>query len=259
MAYLLAPAHLPRLAHFASSNVLVAFDYDGTLAPIASTPGRARMRLRTRELLTTIALRYPCVVISGRSRDDLATKVGGVPIWHLSGNHGVEPWDPNPAHAAQVAEWTHRLERRLNKFPGVVIENKKYSVTIHYRQATQKQRVMKAIDETLGALRGARTVGGKQAVNLVPHGAADKGVALERARRMLVCDTAIYVGDDVTDEDAFTMAHPERVLSIRVGLRRRSKAQYYLKDQKEMDTLLEMLVAFRPLKHAVTRGLPHHG
>ena len=85
------------LAHFAGSNVLVALDYDGTLAPIVSTPGLARMRARTRRLLVAVAERYPCVVISGRSRDDVASRIETVPVWHVSGNHGLEPWGQDEA------------------------------------------------------------------------------------------------------------------------------------------------------------------
>ncbi|MGH2398946.1 MAG: trehalose-phosphatase, partial [bacterium] len=77
-----------------------------------------------------------------------------------------------------------------------------------------------------------------------PH----KGIALERTRQLLVCDSAIYVGDDETDEDAFGAAGPERLLSIRVGATRMSSARYYLKTQHEIDSLLSVLVRLRPTR-----------
>src|SRR5581483_12084952 len=79
MRHILAERHQPTLAGFASSNVLLGFDYDGTLAPIVADPAAARMRPSTRRLLASVARRYPSVVISGRARRDLVRRVGAVP------------------------------------------------------------------------------------------------------------------------------------------------------------------------------------
>ena len=72
---ILTPRNLHTLASFAASNVLLAFDYDGTLAPIAATPSAARMRAETRRRLARISERYPCVVISGRTLEDLEKRL----------------------------------------------------------------------------------------------------------------------------------------------------------------------------------------
>jgi trehalose 6-phosphate phosphatase len=249
MPYILSKRHATVLAHFASSNVLVAFDYDGTLAPIASSPRAARMRTRTRRLLSSVARRYPCVVISGRSRADVSRRVDALPIWHVSGNHGLEPWGQDAAYVACVRAAVRRLHQRLRHMRGVIIEDKTYSVAVHYRLARQKKRTLAAIRAAIRGLRGLRAVGGTQAVNLIPRGAPNKGVALERARRLLVCDTAIYVGDDDTDEDAFKAARPDRLLAIRIGANGRSGARYRLKHQRDIDAFLGALLALRPLRH----------
>ena len=89
-------------------------------------------------------------------------------------------------------------------------------------------------------------IGGTEAFNLVPRGAPHKGEALERARRLLACDKAIYVGDDETDEDAFAAARSDRLLSVRIGNVRRSRATYRLKDQRQIDRFLRTLLALRP-------------
>jgi trehalose 6-phosphate phosphatase len=248
---ILAKRHAHVLAQFAASNVLIALDYDGTLAPIVATPRLARMRARTRQLLVAVAQRYPCIVISGRSRDDVSSRIDSVPVWHVSGNHGLEPWGEDAAYAPLVRSWVRRLRRELAPLAGVVIEDKTYSVTVHYRQARNKQRIKRTVAAAVRALRGARIIGGNEAVNLVPRGAPDKGEALERARRLLVCDTAIYVGDDETDEDAFGAARPERLLAIRIGNARRSRARYRLRDQRQIDQLLQALLALRPVRHSV--------
>src|SRR3972149_3717809 len=113
MAHILARRHLPTLARFAASKVMIGLDYDGTLAPIVSRPARARMRRTTRRLLRAGALRSPCVVISGRGRADVARRIGTLPVWNVSGNYGMEPWGQEPAYVAQVRDWVRRLQARL--------------------------------------------------------------------------------------------------------------------------------------------------
>jgi trehalose 6-phosphate phosphatase len=248
---ILSKRHASVLAYFAASNVLVALDYDGTLAPIVAIPTAARMRERTRQLLIAVAERYPCVVISGRSRDDVSRRIDPVPVWHVSGNHGAEPWGQDASYAARVRQWVLRLQRELAPYEGVVVEDKMYSVAVHYRGAKHKRRAKRAVAEAVRSLRGVRAMGGREAMNLVPRGAPHKGVALERARRLLACDTAIYVGDDETDEDAFAAARPDRLLAIRVGNDPRSRARYRLDDQREVDRFLQALLALRPLRRAV--------
>jgi trehalose 6-phosphate phosphatase len=250
---ILARRHLAALAGFAASNVLIAFDFDGTLAPIAPTPSAARMRPATRRLLARIARSYPCVVISGRPLDELTHLLRGVPVWHVIGDHGFEGANGAGARAgAHVRTWADQLRQRLASYRGLVIEQKKNSVTVHYRQVRDKRTVIDAIAEAVRDLQGARPVGGAAAVNLLPYGGPHKGVALQQARRAFACDTAIYVGDDDTDEDAFASAGADRLLAIRVGATRPSAAKYRLRTQRDIDALLRRLLELRtrPPDHA---------
>jgi trehalose 6-phosphate phosphatase len=233
---------LATLQGFALSNVLLAFDYDGTLAPIAATPGAARMRAETRHLLQRVASCYPCVVISGRALDDVTRRLAGVPVWYVFGNHGLEPAGGRPS---LVSSWRAILEDSLPDTEGLVIEDKGHSITIHYRDVHDKAEAMTAIQAAIAALPGARALPGVEAISLLPGGARHKGIALQEARRRFSCDTAMYVGDDGTDEDAFASAGPEQLLSIRVGRGGRSKARYCLERQQDIDTLLRVLVATR--------------
>jgi trehalose 6-phosphate phosphatase len=82
-------------------------------------------------------------------------------------------------------------------------------------------------------------------VNVLPKGAPTKGTALERARRLLACDFALYVGDDETDEDVFGIHSADRLLSVRVGGAAGSRATFCLKHQGEIDQLLRRLIALR--------------
>lgn len=245
MRYLLAKRNLPVLEHFVASNVLVAFDFDGTLAPIVRDPAAARMRRSTRRLLERVAFRYPSVVISGRARQDLAKRVRSLSIVHLAGNHGLEPWGQDDEYRALVREWRQRLAPRLAGISGVVVEDKTYSLTVHYRNARRPCQAFAAVRRALRTLRGVRSLGGHRAVSLVPRGAPTKGVALERARELFACDSAIYVGDDQTDEEVFRVKADGRLLGIRVGMRARSGAPYGLRNQGEIDVLLRTLLALR--------------
>jgi trehalose 6-phosphate phosphatase len=251
--HILDDAHRPTLAAFALSNVLLAFDYDGTLAPIAASPQRARMRPQTRELLASVARLYPCVVISGRALDDIARRLSGVPVWHVFGNHGLEPFAGERRSEQPTRAWVRKLRRDLAHHPGVVVEDKRLTVTVHYRGARDRARALRAIDDAVRALPGARIVGGKEAVNLLPFGGADKGVAVRDALRLFACQTCIYVGDDDTDEDAFAAA-PSQMLGIRVGAATASNAKYHVVSQGAVDELLAALVDLRSGRQSHARG-----
>lgn len=245
MLTILAEDQRAMLAGFAHSNVLLAFDYDGTLAPIAATPASARMRRDTRRLLTVAARLYPCVIISGRALDDLMRRFRNIPAWYLFGNHGLEPAAPDAPSPTQSRDWALYLKTRLPHDPGIVIEDKRYSITIHYRNARDKHGAIEAIDSAVAGLPDARAIGGAEAVSLLPRGGANKGVALQQACRWFACDSAIYIGDDATDEDAFASAFPEKLLAVRIGGADDSKARYQLERQEDVDALLRILVDFR--------------
>ncbi|MDO8794906.1 MAG: trehalose-phosphatase [Vicinamibacterales bacterium] len=231
------------LTRFATSNVLLACDYDGTLAPIASTPDIVRMRIRTWRLLDEVARRYPTVAISGRSLADLTQRLAGIPLRGLYGNYGAEPAPKRPPRSVGV--WARQLTARLSGHAGVVVEDKGYSVTVHYRHARNEARVAADIRDAARTLHGARVLGGVLAVTVLPGHAPDKGSALQRARRRLRCDTAIYLGDDDTDEDAFASGPPDALLAVKVGPSGESKARYHLRRQADIDALLRRLLALR--------------
>jgi trehalose 6-phosphate phosphatase len=235
----------PVLHRFAWANVLVAFDFDGTLAPIVAKPDAASMRTRTRSLLAEVAKRYPCVVISGRARSDVARRVAGVGLRRVIGNHGVEPWQSTPAVSSQVARWRAALEPELAGLRGVSVEDKTYSLAVHYRNSREKKRARAVILDAIARLEDVRLVGGKLVFNVIPRDAPHKGIALERERDLLGCDTAIYVGDDETDEDVFGLPTRERLLAIRVGSSQASRADYCIRGQQDIERLLEALLSQR--------------
>jgi trehalose 6-phosphate phosphatase len=245
MRYVLAAAGRKVVEQFARSRTLLALDFDGTLAPIVADPDRAAMRSSTRRLLRRVARAYPTVVLSGRSRVDVGRRVLGLGLTEVIGNHGIEPAPTRARATRRARRWVPLLEERLAGLPGVVIEDKGLSLAVHYRLSREKKKARARIHAAAARLGRVRLLGGKQVVNVLPAGAPHKGLALERARARQGCETAIYVGDDDTDEDVFSLGQPGRLLGIRVGRRRGSAAAWCIRRQSEIDALLRLLLAFR--------------
>jgi trehalose 6-phosphate phosphatase len=221
----------------------VALDFDGTLAPLVGDPAQASLRSATRHLLADLAQRYPCAVISGRSEEQLRRLLCGVTIWYAVGNDYLDRPDAADQSCRKVREWLPALRRDLCHFESLSIEDKGASLAIHYRHAADRRQAVEAIRAAAAALADVRVIPGKQVVNLVPAGAATKGAALERLRVQLGCDLALYVGDDTSDEDAFSAGH--HVIGVRVGHSSTSAARYFLRRQRDVDTLLQRLIALR--------------
>jgi trehalose 6-phosphate phosphatase len=249
--HILSAAHRSLIHQFARSRVLLAFDFDGTLAPIVTDPADAEMRPSTRTLLGAVASAYRCAVISGRSRDDVRRRLRGVRLVDVVGNHGAEA-SSRSAQVARamkrtrglIATWSRLLAVQLADAEGIEIENKGLSIAVHYRKSRDRRGSRRRIDAAVTKLgQGARAVSGKLAVNITPEEAPHKGMALRRLREKYGADTAVYVGDDRTDEDVFAEGESDRLLSIRVGPSRTSHATYYLKNQAEIDDLLHLLIA----------------
>jgi trehalose 6-phosphate phosphatase len=245
LKHVLAPANREVLAQFAWSNVLLGFDFDGTLAPIVSEPDRAALPPSTRRLLRSVANYYPCIVISGRSRSDVAKRLRGVGVHEIIGNHGIEPWHGTLRYRREVDRWRPLLERRLAAWRGIAIEDKRLSLALHYRHCRKRRQARAAILRAVQALGDIRVIHGKLVVNVLPRDAPHKGIALENALDRLRCDTAIYVGDDETDEDVFAMEDSGRFLGVHVGSKRASLASYRLRGQSEVNRLLRALIDLR--------------
>jgi trehalose 6-phosphate phosphatase len=147
------------------------------------------------------------------------------------------------------------LAARLAGEPGVWIEDKRLTLTVHYRQAPEAARARRAILRAAAQLAGVRVFGGKRVVNLVPRDAPDKARTLDRLRTRAGRATAIYVGDDENDEVAFAWARALGGLGIRVGSARASRATHFLRTQWHVDELLRQMV------RAVRQGgaAPRHG
>lgn len=252
----LAGARRPLLEDLAASRSLLAFDYDGVLAPLVTAPDGRAMRPGTRRLLAELVRRYPVAVISGRAFRDLRRLVP-VPGVVRVGNHGFEHGRPTPvakAVLARVAAWEAEIHRRLDRVQGWHLEHKRSTLSIHYGLSRRWRSVEAAVQEAGAALPGARLLPGKKVLNVIPSAFPHKGDAVRRLLRRLRLETALFLGDDLTDEDVFRIGAPE-VVGVRVGPGR-TAAPFRLAGQRDVDALLEALVELRAPGRARGRKRP---
>lgn len=246
MKQLLLPRNVELVEQIAWSRALLAFDFDGTLAPIVAARDAAVMRRSTMELFKRVCVLYPTAVISGRSLRDVRARIGGARVRYVVGNHGLEPGAASPDTERALNEARTALLRLVNETPGLDLEDKRYSISVHYRGARRKRLASAAILAVLGRLHAKmRVIPGKLVLNVVPASAPHKGDALLELQARAGADIALYAGDDVTDEDVFRLDQPGRLLTVRVGHSRTSAATWFLRDQRQMDVLLRRLITFR--------------
>jgi trehalose 6-phosphate phosphatase len=242
---LLSPVASAVIEQLARARALLAFDFDGTLAPIVEDRTQAEMRCETRALLRAAALLYPCAVVSGRTRADVAARVRDVPLVAVVGCHGAEPgFGPlDRSLARRVASWRAALERSLRGYEGIEIEDKRFSLALHHRRARSWRDAERDARSAASALDGAVVFGGIAAVNVVPEDAPTKGDAIRELCARLGTRAAMYVGDDRTDEEAF---RSDAVgVAVRVGPAAETAAAYAIPEQRDLDDLLRALIDAR--------------
>jgi trehalose 6-phosphate phosphatase len=226
---------------------LLAFDFDGTLAPIVEQPEEAKISEAAATLLARLTKHRPVAIITGRSIADVVPRLGFEPS-HVIGSHGAE--DPHAvATELQVAALTSlrsRLSERAAEFlaAGVMVEDKEHSVALHYRLAPDHDSAMGRIAEFLQGLDPSlRTFGGKFVVNVVASGAPDKGDAVRSLMARSGSGSAVFCGDDINDEAVFESAQPHW-LTVRIGKEYAdSKAMYYVDTHADVTSLLRKMLA----------------
>jgi trehalose 6-phosphate phosphatase len=263
MRDLLLPRHREVLARFVGAlgeaPVLLAFDYDGVLAPLLRQPGGARMRPRTRQLLRRLTRLYPVAAVSGRAWKDTRRLTEGV-VPHVVGNHGFELLRPLPVPAAAlraVRGWRRELGEALAGVPGVHFEEKRSTLSVHYGLGPGARRAERAVYAAANRLQGSRLLPGKRVLNVLPHDFPNKGDAIRALLARLGLSAALYLGDDVTDEDAFRLG-PPLVLGVHVGPGP-SLAPWKLPAQADVDELLLRLVRLREGRDRGERAVAPRG
>jgi trehalose 6-phosphate phosphatase len=248
--------HLPNIESRlrASGGVLLFLDFDGTLAPIVGTPDQAVLGPDTRVLLHRLSENAPCsvTIVSGRALVDIRERVGLANLTY-AGNHGLEILgegmrfvEPNAVQRIKIlGELSRRLGERLRHIPGLEIENKVLTTSVHFRNVERSSldEIRKTIDAEVGSSNAIfRVTRGLQVLEIRPRVDWDKGAAVRWIQDVkgTANTLSFYVGDDSTDEDAFA-AMPKGI-TIRVGQAKSTAAQYYLEGQSFVAEFLAWLV-----------------
>lgn len=246
-ASIFSHAGLAALQDFADRTTLFTFDLDGTLTPIVDDPARIAIPDAIRERMDRLCALANVAILTGRARDDARPHLG-FNARFIVGNHGAEGipgWEEREAEFAALARgWANQLEALLPPAAGrgIVIENKRLSLSIHYRKARYRDAAHAEIIDAIDRLTPLpRRVSGKCVENILPPDSPDKGEALVRIMRHAGASRAVFVGDDETDEDVFRMKNGS-ILGIRIGNASPSDAPYCLADQTGIEHLLDEII-----------------
>lgn len=246
MKHLLSSEGIAALRLTAQAAPLLAFDFDGTLAPIVAHPDQARVPPGLAQRLQRLNQHLPVVIITGRSRAEVQTRLPFTPT-QIIGNHGAEDAGGRMDEAAVTAleEMRQRLQGAQGSLAraGVTVEDKGASIALHYRQARDADAARHAIDEVTAALSPSlHAFAGKCVHNVVAAAAADKAAVLESVVAQYGRRAAFYAGDDANDEPVFERAPPSW-LTVRVGPELRgSSARFFLHGPAEMPRVLDLLL-----------------
>jgi len=248
MQHLFTPKGEAALAAVLRLQPLMAFDFDGTLAPIVARPDNARISIAVATRLKALSARLPVAIVTGRAVADVRERLGFEPQF-IIGNHGAEG-TASPATAGVRADVLDRLRDTLTAHAGVLqaagvaVEDKGLSLALHYRLSRDRERAQALITDLLQPEpAGLRIFAGKMVVNAVPADAPDKAQAVHALVAQLGAAAAFFAGDDVNDEPVFASA-PAHWFTLRVGREApASQARFCLEGPQEMAMLLEHVLS----------------
>jgi alpha,alpha-trehalase len=197
-------------------RAVIFLDFDGTLSPIVDDPATAEPADGMRSTVGRLASRCPLAIISGRDLEDVRTRLGVEGIWY-AGSHGFEIAGPAGEHheyggaadarpALDAAE--DELRDRLEAVDGVLLERKRFSLSVHFRSvgADDVDTVARAVDEAAEGHDELIVTSGRRLREIQPDVTWNKGRALSWLLEHMDVGNApfaVYAGDDATDEDAF--------------------------------------------------------
>ena len=247
--------------YLARHSFTVFLDFDGTLTRAHERPELAELSEEMRGRLSRLATRVPVTIVSGRDRMDVASLVG-LPEVTYAGCHGFDvegsalPSMPNFEGAAtpvDVAALGVLVEEAVGAVPGVIVKVKRWAVAIHYRtvRAEDVEDLEDAVMALVTAAPKFRASQGKKVIEIVPDVDWHKGRAVMWLAEIFTQRdgpaTPIYIGDDVTDEEAFNSLAGKGITVLVARQSRPTAADYRVDDPDEVGWFLDKLFALAPV------------
>ena len=249
------PSVLKRLKE--AEQVLLLLDYDGTLTPIAAQPDLAVLGQKPRNTLLSLSQRDKFIVgiISGRSLSDISA-MAGLPDLVYAGNHGLEISGPGlnfvhpeaGAFGKTLGLLVLDLQRDLFSLPGVLVEDKGLTISVHYRLTPDElvgevESRFKAVVSPYLKPGGWKATAGKQVLEMRPDIPWDKGKAIAYLQEAYPsASLTFYFGDDLTDEDGFEVVQSIGGIAVFVGQARQpTRAIHRLDSPQEVVETLQLI------------------
>ncbi|MBT8241009.1 MAG: trehalose-phosphatase [Acidimicrobiia bacterium] len=241
-----------------NKRLAVFLDYDGTLTPIVSRPELAVLSEEMRDIVTKLAGICTVSIISGRDRHDVEQLVG-IDELVYAGSHGFDiggpdglavQYDEGGNFLPVMVDLAEQVQRRIGDVEGALVEPKKYSIAVHYRLVADDAvpDIEAAVDAVLSEPEFAqiRKTHGKKVYDLQPAIDWNKGKAVDWVMRALDLDhddvLPMFIGDDLTDEDAFVALSGRGIGVVVVSdSLRPSGAEYSVPEVPDVGRLLEQL------------------
>jgi trehalose 6-phosphate phosphatase len=239
--------------------LLLCVDFDGTLTPIAANPEAVTMPESLKELLASLSGKpaTSVAVISGRARADLQARIDVAGLIY-AGNHGLEISSPGRLFVEPTAiesstalrQLAVELQSRLEPIGGVLVEDKGLTLSVHYRQvapddAEQVRRIVHAA--LAGSNHPFQLTTGDKVYEIRPRVYWNKGTAVAWVKDHIAHPEAlvVYIGDDVSDEDAFA-ALPNDITVKVDGSKGDSSAQFEIEGPRDVTKFLAALDRMLP-------------
>lgn len=252
-----ALSQFDRLAQrLGGARPAVFLDYDGTLTPIVERPDLAVMGAGMKQVLGALGALCPVAIVSGRACDDVRSLVGIDNIYY-AGNHGFEIEGPKGSgireergleYLDDVEAVRKRLLPLVEQVEGAMVENKRFSLSLHYRLAEPGRvpDLERAVDDAIRDYPRLRKHKGKMVFEIRPRIEWDKGRAVMWLLQALGLDqpgvVPVYLGDDTTDEDAFRAVRGRGIGILVADEPRESCASFVLRDTGEVLQFMHKLV-----------------
>lgn len=248
----------PKSAIFSGKKPVFFLDYDGTLTPIVSRPELAVISGEMRAIVAKLSQIYTTAIVSGRMREDVM-KLTGIQELIYAGSHGFDIQGPEVSMVHPeakklipvISEVIEKLKAEISDIPGLLIEEKKFSVAVHYRLVDESKylpQIRKVVQNTVKGNKSLRFMSGKKVFEILPAIDWDKGKAIRWIMQALKIDWAnssvIYIGDDTTDEDAFREVRTRGTGILVSDEPIISSADFRLTSPDEVKRLFEKIIAF---------------